>query len=184
MSITDGLRRYAANWDGFFYDDEDGRLINAIGYVPARSTPVPNVINAIADSIDKQHAEERDKAYNKGVNDGIDADKNAMGYIKLPVDADGVPWHLGDKVDGMVGSITCLSLGCIGWTFRIGDAYTFQCERYRHYHEPTVDDLLFSFGQACIRASNEAETDAAKQTMLANLRHEYAEKLHLAGETE
>ena len=98
MSITDGLRRYAANWDGFFYDDEDGRLINAIGYVPARSTPVPNVINAIADSIDKQHAKECDKAYAEGVNEGIDADKNAMGYIKLPVDADGEIWTGNERV--------------------------------------------------------------------------------------
>ena len=138
----------------------------------------------IADRIEEQHDKECDKAYNEGVNDGIDADKNAMGYVKGPVDADGVPWHLGDKVDGMDGEITYLRLGYIGWEFRVGDPYTFLCERYRHYHEPTVDDLLFSYGQACIRASNETETDAAKQTMLANLRHEYAEKLRLAGETE
>ena len=104
MSIADGLRRYAANWDGFFYDDEDGGLINAIGYVPARSTPVPNVINAIADSIDKQHAEERDKAYAEGVYDGIDADKNTMGYIKLPVDDDGVPIRIGDTMEWLDGS--------------------------------------------------------------------------------
>lgn len=55
MSITDELRRYAANWDGWFYSDKDGGLINAIGHVPAQSTPVPKVINAIADRIDEQH---------------------------------------------------------------------------------------------------------------------------------
>jgi hypothetical protein len=44
--------------------------------------------------------------------------------------------------------------------------------------------MLFSYGQACIRTSNEAETDAEKQTMLARLREDYAAKLRLAGDAE
>ena len=167
MSITDELREYAKGWrDRGCYK----RLI------------------AIADRIDEQYAKARDKAYNEGVYDAIDADKNAMGYIKGPVDADGVPWHLGDKVDGMVGEITYLTVGYIGWAFRLGDAYTFPCEKYRHYHAPTVEDVLREFaekmnenmGMYTGEAIDADEwRDADRQTIA-----EYAAKLHLAGEGE
>lgn len=119
-SITDELR----DW---FKD----RLFMGNGYAE---------ITAIADRIDEQHAGEVGAAERNGYVEAMD--KVDSEYIKLPKDADGVPWHIGDKVDGMVGEITYLSLGYIGWTFRIGDAYTFECERYRHYREPTVEDVL------------------------------------------
>ena len=130
-------------------------------------------LDAIADRIDERYAKARDKAYNEGVYDVIDADEEAMGYIKGPVDADGVPWHLGDKVDGMVGSITHLTVGYIGWTFRVGDAYTFQCERYRHHHEPTVEDVLREFAEHWNDPAHYAKGELVEQ---------YAAKLRLAGE--
>ena len=40
-----------------------------------------------------------------------------------------------------------------------------------------LNDLLFSYGQACMRANSEAATEADKQSMLAKLREEYAEKI-------
>lgn len=168
MSITDELREYFKT--------------------AAASPAVFKELTDIADRIDEKHAKLRDKAYNDGVCDGIDADKNAMGYVKGPVDADGVPWHLGDKVDGMVGSITYLSLGYIGWQFRLGDAYTFQCEKYRHYHEPTVEDVLREFAEKMnenigmyVGEAIDADEwrDADRQTIA-----EYAAKLRLAGEAE
>ena len=77
MSITDELREYAK-----------GRT----DYRPRER------LLAIADRIDRQCWRECDKAYIKGFCDGTDADKNAMGYVKLPVDADGVPIHVGDRM--------------------------------------------------------------------------------------
>ena len=169
MSITDGLRRYAANWDGFFYDDEDGRLINAIGYVPARSTPVPNVINAIADSIDKQHAKECDKAYNEGVNDGIDADKNAMGYVKLPVDADGVPIHVGDAIEiehnGRVTTVTNINYNEYGWQVYCAEGGGFDKDTRCHHVQPDsweriIQDARESSGFRTIGGELPKYTDA------------------------
>lgn len=65
MSITDELRKYIGR-----YDKADGTLL------------------AIADRIDAEHAKARGKAYNEGVWDGIDADKDGaeiggrvMGYF-------------------------------------------------------------------------------------------------------
>lgn len=78
-SITDDLREW-------FKD----RLFMGNGYAE---------ITAIADRIDERHEKERDKAYDDGVYDGIDADKNARGYVKLPVDADGVPIKVGDVME-------------------------------------------------------------------------------------
>ena len=173
MSITDELRRYVASMCGYPHGAK------CSGY---------NKLLEIADSIDEDYVKAHEKAYNEGVYDAIDADKNAMGYVKGPVDADGVPWHLGDKVDGMVGSITYLSLGYIGWTFSLGDPYTFQCEEYRHYHEPTVEDVLREFAEKMnenmgmyVGEAIDADEwrDADRQTIA-----EYAAKLRLVGDDD
>lgn len=37
-------------------------------------------------------------------------------YMKLPEDADGVPWHIGDVIEGH-GELRCMSINCNGWTF-------------------------------------------------------------------
>lgn len=117
MSITDELRRYAANWEGWFYDDKDGGLIQAIGHVPAQSTPVPKVINAFADRIDAEHA----KAVERARMDGMDS-TFGDGWVKLPADADGVPIRVGDYVETLIeafegerGWVECLTLTEDGW---------------------------------------------------------------------
>ena len=84
MSITDELREYSKT--------------------ATASPAVFKELTDIADRIDEKHAKLRDKAYNDGVCDGIDADKNAMGYIKLHVDADGVPIRIGDTMEWPDGS--------------------------------------------------------------------------------
>ena len=40
-----------------------------------------------------------------------------------------------------------------------------------------VENLLYTYGQSCVRATMEAATDAARESMLASLRSEYSEKL-------
>ena len=105
MRITDELRQYArAVWT----EEDYGRVVH-----------IPNgKLLAIADCIDKRHDKECDKAYSKGVCDGIDADKNEMGYIKLPVDADGVPIHMGDNIEiisGETGTVVAIELCEGGW---------------------------------------------------------------------
>lgn len=46
-----------------------------------------------------------------------------------------------------------------------------------HYHPPTIEDVLYTYGQSCIRAHEEAMSDDAKREMLASLRKEFEMKL-------
>jgi hypothetical protein len=162
MSITDELRHEVASYP--FRDNRDFALFDAI-----------------ADRIDEEHQ----KAIRE-LNNLVDA------CVLLPVDADGEIIHVGDMMERCEarGHVIALMLseypkkwgGGLHWSVQLeGEkAPTALDAFFHHYHKPTVEDLLFSYGQACICTSNEAETDAAKQTMLARLREDYAVKLRLA----
>jgi len=125
-------------------------------------------------------------------NESLRRELDRDGWVELPKDTDGEYIRVGDMMErGKArGHVIALMLseypkkwgGALHWGVQLEgeQAPTALDCFFRHYHEPTVDDLLFSYGQACIRTSNEAETDAAKQTMLAKLREEYAVKLRLA----
>ena len=106
MSITDELRKWAKKLTHWWYDPVKGEYTYTTGTMSPSIDAVrlDSNITAIADRIDEQHVKARDKAYDKGVYDGIDADKNAMGYIKAPVDADGVPIRIGDTMEWLDGS--------------------------------------------------------------------------------
>lgn len=82
MSITDELRDYI--------DSKCGRLHGA------RCSGYSKLLK-IADRIDERYRRDMATAQQVGYNEGEDA---AMrdGWIKLPVDADGVPIHLGDEL--------------------------------------------------------------------------------------
>lgn len=103
------------------------------------------------------------------------------GWVKLPVDADGVPIRVGDVMewcdpDGEV-TVTCevdaVGVECFfAWDGANG-RYAQKCANvYRHHHPPTVEDVLEEFAQMYI-ACNDKGTIA-----------EYAAKLRLAGEGE
>ena len=176
MSITDELREYSKT--------------------ATASPAVFKELTDIADRIDKRHAKARDKAYDDGVCDGIDADKNAMGYIKLPVDADGVPIHIGDELCGYGrpnGGVFCKAVnermvlvgekddGYKMWLLWDGS----ECH---HYHAPTVEDVLREFAEKMVENTamyvaeswDADERDEADAAAIA----EYAAKLRLAGESE
>lgn len=160
MSITDELRE----WVGcnLYYERRDE-------------------LTAISDRIDAEHERQLEVLYR----DMSDAE-----YVELPKGADGEYIHEHDKVDWRdhAGTwhenATVVAVCNDGCYVMGGTAFHVHKSDIRHYHVPTVEDLLFSYGQSCIRISNEAETDAAKQTMLAKLREEYAAKLRLAKEAE
>ena len=174
MSITDELREYSKT--------------------ATASPAVFKELTDIADLIDKRHAKARDKAYDEGVCDGIDADKNAMGYIKLPVDADGVSIRVGDVMEWPttgetfeVVGISANTLFYIEHDFDDSAQWTAAYDK-RHHHEPTVEDVLREFaekmnenmGMYTGEAIDADEwRDADRQTIA-----EYAAKLRLAGEVE
>ena len=76
MSITRKLRNYARNYE--------------------RMETLSAELIAIADRIDAEHEAACAEAYGNGVESVALPDMTA--YVKLPVDADGVPIHIGDKV--------------------------------------------------------------------------------------
>lgn len=108
------------------------------------------------------------------------------GWVKLPVDADGVPIHVGDVIDERLPfggyaapapvDVMELSRGAngYGWMVRLDAANSafISPKLLRHHHPPTVEDVLEEFAQMYI-ACNDKGTIA-----------EYAKRLRLAGEDE
>lgn len=145
-------------------------------------------LNAIADRIDAEHESACAEAYGNGVMSvPIALDESV--WVKLPVDADGVPIHGGDKMksdyyeDGTVTGIqwcfaqngelrSMIAVRPHGW-----DTPTWRDpESYRHYHAPTVEDVLREF--ADIVRKERVELATISEDTIA----EYAEKLQLRGD--
>ena len=89
-------------------------------------------------------------------------------YVPLPVDADGVPIHVGDvmEMDDEPFEVRRIELDESGeWTMRdrmgIGHLYA---HLYRHHHEPTVEDVLreFAYGLGVSVADSYIAASAAK----------------------
>ena len=96
------------------------------------------------------------------------------GWVRLPVDADGVPIHVGDLMEvsnGRRDEVRFLTLNEDGWAFNEKG----WVPNWSHHHAPTVEDVLREFALACEDAGNagpEVERIAA----------EFAAKLRLAGD--
>ena len=165
MSITDELREYA--------NIETDRDI----YAGAR-------LYKIADRIDAEHEADVSTACRLAA--GLDNDALAKrGYIALPVDANGVPIHVGDVMEGeKVGGGFGESFEVVGYIMSNGELEPMdehKCPRkrkyLRHHHTPTVEDVLQEFALACEDAGNsgpEVERIAA----------EFAKRLRLAEEVD
>lgn len=70
--------------------------------------------------------------------DGLERDVEER-YLELPVDADGVPWHIGDVIEGH-GELRCMSINCNGWTFASSTAI--DPSIHRHVKPRTIEDVL------------------------------------------
>ena len=130
-----------------------------------------DVVTAIADRIDAECENACAEAYGNGVMSvPIALDESA--WVELPKDADDVPWNVGDRdEDGNV--VTQLRLSSDGWYAITDGPSAFHPEQRRHYHNPTVEDVLTEmFAKAIERGEL---TNGAAQTIA-----EYAAKLKLA----
>lgn len=121
MSIADELRKYA----GSFY--------------LCRYKDVREKLDAIADRIDAE--------YQKAIRE---LNNLADASVLLPVDADGVPIRVGDKVyqveGGWVYTVKYITLYPDNATVAFGGNHGFGCDNahnLRHYHELTVEDVLW-----------------------------------------
>lgn len=170
MSITDELRKYTCR-----LSDEAARK-SEHGF-----SPIAMVLEGIADRIDAEHESACAEAYGNGVMSvPIALDESA--WVKLPVDADGEVIHVGDvmkterfgvvEVEGFIHNAIAFNV----YDPQPARICTVPANQCRHYHAPTVEDVLTKFGIDWEYEDN-CEDRAA---LLA----EYASKLRLAGDAE
>ena len=100
-------------------------------------------------------------------------------YTALPVDADGVPIHVGDVMEldsGAVEEVESMHYyGSGGWTTTTTHNATAMPSIIRHHHAPTVEDVLREYALKCEEAGNSGPE-------VKRLAAEYAARLMLAGE--
>lgn len=165
MSITDELREYAGSFYLFRYKD------------------VREKLDAIADRIDAEHDAALSRKFVDSVLYGtkfvtMPASELAERYIELPKDADGETIHTGDLMvyaDSTDDPFEVIGIGN-GTLYYVDDdgiQWTL-ADTKRHYHEPTVEDVLQDLLDEAVNFhSLEEEREAVA---------EYAAKLRLAGE--
>ena len=168
MESIDRLREWVNGLRGAWIDTKD----NSIIFTTCEDMP-PSI-----DSVNlRDHL--------NGILDAIEAEV-ADRYVALPLDADGVPIHVGDKVvadDGEVFAVVHLSLYDWGWRAngwcKDEDSGNFDhtisvvCEHLRHHYAPTVEDVLREFAERWDDPTHYAKGELVE---------EYAAKLRLAGE--
>ena len=173
-------------------------------------TPVPKSrtlmeardrFNAIADRIDAEHEKALDELkakhgqmWLKGYaechaelldgNETLAADLEGCGWVRLPVDADGVPIRVGDEVEEVDcdshGKVYELRMDENEW-WVIAEGICRRPHRYRHHKPPTVEDVLEEMYDALedARIPNGSEKRTYEQIIA-----EYAAKLQLREEGE
>ena len=101
-------------------------------------------------------------------------------YIKLPEDADGVPVHVGDWITGKWGAkakVEAVTPDDVYWWEPDGCHWCHAFE-IRHYHEPTVEDVL---REMCLEIDRRCERGGIDYDELFA---EYSEKLREVVEHE
>lgn len=160
MAITDELRKWAQVC-GIKYDSK---------------------LYEIADNIDAAHCkalgETAAAAYAEGVESvPIAVDENA--WVRLPVDADGVPIRVGDKINVcQTKNVEVVGVGdqVVFTHYYMGDYHKHFAGDCHHHRAPTVEDVLREFGDWYAHTKGGCDEDG----IIA----EYAAKLRLAGEGE
>lgn len=135
MTATDELREYAAGW---------------------RDRSCYKHLLAIADRIDEQHfvKVERLEKYRAAV------DAMLKEYVKLPVDADGVPIHVGDELtngEDLPAKVRCMVLDESGWMVSTRElrGYGVPPATLRH-HQPDSWERIMDDAEKLARGDNAA----------------------------
>lgn len=97
-------------------------------------------------------------SYNVGFNDIADRIEAELSerYMKLPVDADGVPIHVGDTLEHVPGgwafTADMLEIDRWGNHARMNGQSRIPCECCRHVKPRTIEDVLLDAGvsRACV----------------------------------
>ena len=178
MSITDELRKEARGLGGYVYTREQAEHLTAI-----------------ADRIDAEHKKACDDAWDNGYEaDYLGIEKwltehpqvmEHHGWIRLPKDADGEYIHVGDVMElvsydeddrPVIRTVDAVGEQVFfAWSKENGRYAQYEAHAYRHYHAPTVEDVLREFGKAWVEWEDGSPHDPIA---------EYAAKLRLAGDAE
>ena len=150
------------------------------------------VLAGYIDGIEREVEELRDRDYRNGREDAKGAVEFAdrlcraserredvtlwgVDYTPLPVDADGVPIHVGDVMDWQYGNGEFRVNGIGGNTLFYIDKDSGECEwtaagDKRHHHAPTVEDVLREFADAWAEWKDGAAMMNPVETFAAKLR--------------
>ena len=161
MGITDELRKW---WVRKF---------------PVMDKELHEDFTAIADRIDAEHDEMHDfcERLERAVTNREDVTLWGVDYTALPLDADGVPVHIGDRVEnGERVSRIVLTDG--SWEPSVyvemlpNVLHEHFCHEISHYHAPTVEDVLMDLlGEWSDEGNDATPTELAEK---------YAKRLTLA----
>jgi hypothetical protein len=167
--ITGNLRQAMVQWGW-----ADGREVTITDLQPSidaepfltihggRFGELCDAIDAVHANLERENARlkaELDEAEHRGWTRGYDEgfaaaddwmadNRDAMaehGWVKLPKDADNVPWNVGDR-DEDGNTVIELRLTSSGWCVMTDGGWFCYLDRYRHYQPPTVEDVLREFG--------------------------------------
>ena len=173
------------------------RLREYVANAPASSMGemARSIVRNYCDAIEREVEEAREREYQSGREDAEGAAEFAdrlcraaerredvtlwgVDYTPLPVDADGVPIHVGDVMEWDNGTFTVHELKVTedGWTtWDEQHGYTVHADECRHHNAPTVEGLLREYALKCEEAGNSGPE-------VKRLATEYAARLMLAGE--
>ena len=153
MSITDELRKVAAKTEC-----ANGRCEKLYR----------GDLEHIADRIDAEHDEVRGfcERLERAATNREDVTLWGVDYTALPVDADGVPIHAGDVLNGYGKTIEVVELryGRSGWVLISRDGSGYADTFAFAHHAPTVEDVLreFAYGLGVPVADSYIAASAAK----------------------
>lgn len=160
MSITDELRKEARGFGRYVY-----------------TAPQADCLTAIADRIDAEHERELRETGEDIVRDV------RREWVRLPLDADGVPICVGDKVTEHEDGHTFKVDGFMDWDGEwwvfMRDGIQAPASRCTHHHEPTVEDVLREFAEKVIDSQIPSVHPTYEEAIA-----EFAAKLRLAKEGE
>lgn len=127
--------------------DELRKWINTVRWLDDEMSSSHKNILAIADRIDAEYQKVLNEWFNalmdardKGVN-AVLKEPEGFGLTALPKDADNIRWNIGDK-DENGNEVIAFKLASDGWYVITDNEWPFRPEKHRHYHTPTVEDLI------------------------------------------
>ena len=178
MNITDELRKWARQFRRVWVDPHSGDLT----YITNEHACPPSLdamrledyITAIADRIDAEHQRAIASVMNDALYHANEKDMAELGWIRLPVDADGESWRLGDELmmEGEVCEVVGIGGKTIFYAFGDGVEWTI-AHNNRHHHAPTVEDVL---REMCLEIDRRCERGSIDYDELFA---EYAARLRL-----